>query len=669
MRKNTFLSAMLIAASVSVANAQEAPKELFWQNTGNTGTWSVMDSEWGEDVGVPGFLMPTGWQPYGIAIFNGEGAFADAEDSNLESIKLSGEISVTDIKFNSDKNYAVSYKEDKANDKIVGEGALLKEGSGEFVLNVLNELKGGTIVREGRVTLQKTDSPNVFGDTIVLDGGAIGLAPATISNSFKCTVPISIPEGKTGSIWAGRYAQLAGNIYGKGTLVIYTGGERVYVTDDKAGKKDMPWDDFEGDLVLDVNTETASGKPGYCGLMLNTTKTFEGVNEMTGIDSTLVNKKVTLMADAGFSSASGIRCYAIGELNAEDGGFLSGYGAGGSTTPNIYYAIGCSNTDVTLPLWLRDNRNDNKNKFGVIKVGSGTYVFTGTKNAATGSCFQGLHVKEGRAYVNIPVDDATITALCRSGKTAMAIYAGAIGGGNGRITSEVLVDGGTLEVGYQGIGQLILEDIEGETLKSPLTVKNGGVVEFEIASATSYDKLTTNSTATFNGNKIIVKAAESFDIKDGDTFTILDAAVKPSAKDESGEPIEDTYSIEFQGFPSSVTLKAEKEEYQSGTKTEGEGDEAVQVPVMGYRIIVKATGSGSGTGIEVSETNEEVFVSVQNGNIVVSGAEVENVTVLNNQGVVVANSNSAYVSMNSMKGMYIVKVKTEKGIVVRKIVL
>ena len=51
MRKNTFLSVALLAASVSVVNAQEAPKELFWQNGSNTGIWSIMDSEWGEDKG------------------------------------------------------------------------------------------------------------------------------------------------------------------------------------------------------------------------------------------------------------------------------------------------------------------------------------------------------------------------------------------------------------------------------------------------------------------------------------------------------------------------------------------------------------------------------------------------------------------------------------------
>ena len=85
-------------------------------------------------------------------------------------------------------------------------------------------------------------------------------------------------------------------------------------------------------------------------------------------------------------------------------------------------------------------------------------------------------------------------------------------------------------------------------------------MEFELANATSYDKLTSNNTATFNGNKINVKAAETFDIKDGDSFTILDAAIKPEG---------DTYEVEFQGFPVSLTLAATEESYQSGTKTEG----------------------------------------------------------------------------------------------------
>ena len=243
----------------------------------------------------------------------------------------------------------------------------------------------------------------------------------------------------------------------------------------------------------------------------------------------------------------------------------------------------------------------------------------------------------------------------------MTIYSNAIGGGNGRLVGGIAVEGGKLEVGYMGIGELMLADINNGTQKSPLTVKNDGVVEFEISSVTNYDKLTTNSTATFNGNTIIVKAAESLDVKNGDTFTILDTAVTP---------VDDTYKIEYQGFPASLTFTAEKIEYQSGTKTEGEGDDAVEVPVMGYKIVLTASGSGSGTGIEASEVADEVSVYVQDGNIVVNGTGVEYVTVLNNQGMPVANSDSALIPVNAMKnGMYLVKVKKNKGIVVKKIVL
>ena len=54
---------------------------------------------------------------------------------------------LADIKVSGDKNYSISYQAEKTTDKIVGEGTLLKEGSGNFILNVLNELKGGTVVR------------------------------------------------------------------------------------------------------------------------------------------------------------------------------------------------------------------------------------------------------------------------------------------------------------------------------------------------------------------------------------------------------------------------------------------------------------------------------------------------------------------------------------------
>lgn len=661
MRKNTFLSAMLIAASVSVVNAQD----LVWQNTYESGIWSAKEPEWGKDYG--GFPLPNGWENGSMAIFNGGGAFKDADGNEVdtESIKLSGEIGVADIKVSGDKNYSISYESEKTTDKIVGEGTLLKEGNGDFILNVLNELKGGTVVRSGRVIMQKADSPNAFGSKVSLEGGAIGMAISENKNTLKFSAaPIVVSEGNSGAITAGRYVYLLNEFDVKGKLTIYSGGERVGFTEDFAGKTDMVGlAGFEGELLVGANNDEALS-PGYRAVFLNSTKKFDDFvaagnfsGDLYGVDSTFVNTKVTLLNGAGFTSGSGNRCYAIGELNAEEGGWLGGY-VKNSNSPDITYAVGYSNTDVTTPVAIFDPGSKSYNWIRMIKMGTGTYTFTHV-NESPAAVFKGLFVNSGRAYINIPVTETGV-AFDRVTKAsaAMTIYANAVGGGNGRLVGGIAVEGGKLEVGYMGIGELVLADINGETQKSPLTVKDGGVVEFELATATSYDKLTTNNVATFNGNKIIVKAAESFDIKDGDEFTILDAAVITA---------EDTYVIEYQGFPAGLTFTAEKQEYQSGTKIEGE--EATEIPVTGYKLVLKAHGAGSGTGIEATETAEEVVVYGQNGNIVVSGVDVENVVVVNNQGMLVANSNSAVVPMNAMKGLYIVKVKTSKGIAVKKIVL
>ncbi len=665
MRKNTFLSVALLVASVSIVNAQE----LVWQNSYGTGVWGVSSSEWGKDYGG-GFFLPNGWDNGSTAIFNGSGKFTDEEGNPVgtESIKLNGEMEVADIKVSGDKNYSISYQAEKTTDKIVGEGMLLKEGTGDFILNILNELKGGTVVRSGRVIMDKADSPNAFGSKVSLEGGAIGLAISDNKNTLKFSAaPIIVPEEKTGSITAGRYVYLLNEFSGKGKLTINSGGERVGFTEDFAGKTNMVGlEGFEGELLVGANHDDALA-PSYRALFLNSTKKFDDFiaagdfsGDLYGVDSTFVNTKVTLLEGAGFTSGSGNRCYAIGELNAEEGAWLGGY-VKNSNSPDITYALGYSNTDVTLPVTIFDPGAKSYNWVRLIKMGTGTYTFTGVNEKPSG-VFKGLFINKGCAYINTPITE-TAVALDRvtKGPAAMTIYSNAIGGGNGRLVGGIAVEGGKLEVGYMGIGELMLADINNGTQKSPLTVKNDGVVEFEISSVTNYDKLTTNSTATFNGNTIIVKAAESLDVKNGDTFTILDAAVTP---------VDDTYKIEYQGFPASLTFTAEKIEYQSGTKTEGEGDDAVEVPVMGYKIVLTASGSGSGTGIEASEVADEVSVYVQDGNIVVNGTGVEYVTVLNNQGMPVANSDSALIPVNAMKnGMYLVKVKTNKGIVVKKIVL
>ena len=66
MRKNTFLSVALLAASVSVVNAQEAPKELFWQNGSNTGIWSIMDRRKMESWSI--IVCPIRWKEIAVLL-------------------------------------------------------------------------------------------------------------------------------------------------------------------------------------------------------------------------------------------------------------------------------------------------------------------------------------------------------------------------------------------------------------------------------------------------------------------------------------------------------------------------------------------------------------------------------------------------------------------------
>ena len=112
-------------------------------------------------------------------------------------------------------------------------------------------------------------------------------------------------------------------------------------------------------MLIGANNDEALS-PGYKAVFLNTTKKFDDFvaagnfsGDLYGVDSTFVYTKVTLLEGAGFTSGSGNRCYAIGELNAEEGGWLGGY-VKNSTSPDITYAVGYSNTDVTTPVAIFD---------------------------------------------------------------------------------------------------------------------------------------------------------------------------------------------------------------------------------------------------------------------------------------------------------------------------
>ncbi len=411
-------------------------------------------------------------------------------------------------------------------------------------MDLNNKLKGGTILRGGKMMMEKQTTPNIFGSKIVFEANAIANFATTTSSSYpSVSVPIEIKDGVTAKVELSRYSYFASPITGTGNLVIATAGERTMMGTNKAGGVAVNWNNFTGNVTIEKYAMTGV-TPGYYGLLLPITKTWDYTNFNT-VDSLFWNRTLTLKSGAGLTGASGTRCWGIGELQAEDdNAFLGGYGAGKSNSPRIYYMIGGKNTDVVCPVTIKDVGGSGYNYLGVIKVGTGKYTFTSTKSLTTASL--GVQVNQGTFLVNIPVT-ANTTGLGRcTAANVMTINKNAIGGGNGRLTGKVQVDSlGTLVIGVDDIGELVLADTLSGKIASPLLMKHGATAEFKLRSKTSFDKLSTNSTATFNGSKIIVKPASWVYIADNDTFTIVTAKTKVAV---------DSFQVEVKEFPKGVTF-------------------------------------------------------------------------------------------------------------------
>mgnify|MGYP003587439584 CR=1 FL=1 len=530
MRKITLFAVALFAAS-----------SLFSQSTFK---WygGQTDQIW--DYATANWLDPTFPIPLPKTFTEGSNAlFDDTSIETSDTLKISGAISVNNINVNATKTYVLRSTA-VSTDSIYGLGTLIKEGSGLLVMDLNNKLKGGTILRGGKMMMEKQTTPNIFGSKIVFEANAIANFATTTSSSYpSVSVPIEIKDGVTAKVELSRYSYFASPITGTGNLVIATAGERTMMGTNKAGGVAVNWNNFTGNVTIEKYAMTGV-TPGYYGLLLPITKTWDYTNFNT-VDSLFWNRTLTLKSGAGLTGASGTRCWGIGELQAEDdNAFLGGYGAGKSNSPRIYYMIGGKNTDVVCPVTIKDVGGSGYNYLGVIKVGTGKYTFTSTKSLTTASL--GVQVNQGTFLVNIPVTGNT-TGLGRcTAANVMTINKNAIGGGNGRLTGKVQVDSlGTLVIGVDDIGELVLADTLSGKTASPLLMKHGATVEFKLRSKTSFDKLSTNSTATFNGSKIIVKPASWVYIADNDTFTIVTAKTKVAV---------DSFQVEVKEFPKGVTF-------------------------------------------------------------------------------------------------------------------
>lgn len=635
------LSLIVVLTTVGTLFSQEQRK---WQGIQEEKVWDYATPNWLDASPLP---IPKTFVEGADALFD------DSSVEGAETVTVKGEIVVNGVLVNATKNYTIKMSE--TTDNISGAGALVKKGTGTLNLNVENKLTGGTVIEEGIVRMDKQDSPNVFGEKIVFAGGTADFATSSSGNYPSISVPIEIAEGKSGKVLMSRYSYFSSPISGSGDFEIATGGERAMLGhNSKSGVEFKVWDDFTGNLIISKN-ELAGVSPGYYGLLIPGNKTYD-YEDLTTADSLLVNKTVILKSGVGLTSASGTKAYLIGELQAEDEtSFLAGYGAGNSLTPRVTWIIGASNTSVTSPVTIRDSGSSGYNYVGIVKIGTGTYTFTSTKSITTAST--GVVVKEGKFYVNTPIEEG-ITSLGRVSGNVLTVEHDAVGGGTGRLTGDVVVDSlGTLEVGlgYQ-TGELSLSDIDGGSEKAgELKAKEHSILSFKLATADNYDKITAVKSVQITGTTIKLRPAGTYNIKDGDTFDIIVAA-QPSGTTP-------TFTIDFSEFDEGISF--------TGAVVQEEG--------QGTKIVI--TAAGNAAGLQTLQAQEQQIVAYPNPSVdglinlkSNSNQAIDAVEIFNIQGQVVwtqtTNSFTAKLDLSSLvSGIYYARTYSGGQTQIQKIIL
>lgn len=599
--------------------------------------WDMITSNW---------MNPASPLPLPTAFLTGSNVLFD-DTATEGTIEVVGEIKTGDVKFN---NATLNYvlKPASAESKLTGTGALIKESSGDLTISVLNQLSGGTIVKEGTIIRNAGADADCFGSGVSLEGGAIrfGTTVNTDTKNFTLSTPVNIPEGQSGTIFANRYTNLTGKFTGSGDLKIISAGERVIF------KTTSDISEFTGDLTVECSSAYNIADKF---LAFETTEAWDW-EAKTGANEMFKNRTVNLVSGGSLAHGTSGTVYTVlGKINAEDETcVLYGY-LKSSDKPISYYEMGHLNDDAVFkgtirPFATSENLPRPDNSVGLVKVGTGTYTLTSGLNFIT----KGIDIQEGKIFVSNPENGRSGTGTPKTGDVVTVQENGALGG-TGRISGHVTVYG-KLEPGENGIGTLSIIDLKTRmdtiTVSKPkvfdLKFRETAVAEMELGSSADggYDRVIVDS--VFCAGKLEVKLASTYDLKAGDEYRIF-------VSDKIGGEFS---SIEL---PNSETWTWDTSSlYVNGT-------------------IKLVTGGGSDVGIkdnEAANVSIKVYPNPTSGRFEVDAQDntIVSIQVISIGGLLVHNqspmSSSAIVELSSVAaGAYIVKVQTTDALSVQKIIV
>lgn len=639
MKKIFTLSFLSIAL---IINAQDVRK---WQGSASD-EWDYATSNW---VPVGGLPLPTSFIEGNKALFDDTRAEKDGENK----ISVTIPITASEIEVNNTeaKPYFFSVGGDIAG--FIGDGVLIKKGDGELKSNVTNNMTGGTVAEGGVIITEKNDSPNIFGDKVVFKGGAI-MSGTGATGYSNIVADFEIPEGQVGEVITTRYTDIKNKLTGAGTLNFISKGERVFLKMDLGAD----WSEFSGDVNI-IGDPSHNG--GYLGLGFKTTLEYDATEE-TGIDQTFANNVVDLQ-NGSLYSESGVRCFEIGNLSGDATSTIYGY-MKSSTTPRIYYKVGGLNKNSTYAGQIRPvgdgdvvvngqtiklPRRDNT--VGIIKVGTGTMKFTNGENFITG----GIDVREGTVLISNPENTRSGTGYSSTYGTVIWVGENATVGGTGRISGHVEVKG-TFAPGDKGVGTITIKDFEDdfrEDGKNPrvfqLFMNSNSTLEMQLGTAEASDKIVSDSIRIDDNVTLDIKLANSYNLKAGDVIQLWESS-------------KSYFSQEF----ATINLPKLDENWEWDVSDLYE---------TGTIKLVAGGGEFVDVGFDNIQKQElTIYPNPNNGSFKVSvDATFNKLEVYNIGGQIVykedALTQNKSVSLNVKPGVYFVKVYTNNGTIVEKIVV
>ncbi len=348
--------------------------------------------------------------------------------------------------------------------QIVGSGALQKTGPGTLALTVANTFSGGTVIKNGTVSLGSVagNQTGVGTGPVTLDNGRLSMID--LQASENCAWPLVVPTNSTGWLDCDGRCTLSGALTGGGAFTVWI----PYVRTDFSGN----WSAFSGQIF--VTSDSAGGN-----FRCNNSAGYPLAKINIGSTASLQNR------------GGGTPTISIGELSGAAGSNASGGTGNDGIAAN--WSVGGLNTSATFA-------GNTYNNVGFIKVGTGTWTWTGTNISHTGQ----TTVNGGTLLIN--GNAALSTAPVTVGASGTLGGAGTIGGAT--------TVNGKLSPGNNAIGAI--------TFNNSVTLAGGSTTFIEInKSSAAKDLVNVSGTLIYGGTLQVTNLSGT--LTNGDSFQIFSA--------------------------------------------------------------------------------------------------------------------------------------------------